>query len=172
MSETLGILHSAEEDNLSPFDLKIVCLYQSIEIDKNKYTNDGLYRWPFSLTIDNLARWWPFRPLKLACSPTYSLAPSLTRSLEKKKCYLIHDCSFSHGPDRSQLVMICIVHRNVMKLSNDLGWTSKWGLNTDGVIFLMEIALRWHVHENGNLHSVSVIGGMILEIVVKIASYC
>ena len=29
------ILHSSEEDNLSPFDLKIACLCQSIEINKN-----------------------------------------------------------------------------------------------------------------------------------------
>ena len=29
------ILHSAEEDNLSPFDLNIVCLCQSIEINNN-----------------------------------------------------------------------------------------------------------------------------------------
>ena len=32
------ILHSAEEDNLSPFDLNIACLCQSIEID-NKHIN-------------------------------------------------------------------------------------------------------------------------------------
>ena len=31
------ILHSAEEDNLSPFDLNIACLYQSIEINNNKH---------------------------------------------------------------------------------------------------------------------------------------
>ena len=38
VSETLWvrILHSAEEDNLSPFDMKIACLCQSIEIN-NKY---------------------------------------------------------------------------------------------------------------------------------------
>ena len=30
-------LHSAEEDNLSPFDSKIACLCQSIEINNNKY---------------------------------------------------------------------------------------------------------------------------------------
>ena len=38
VSETsqLWILHSAEEDNLSPFDSKIACLYQSIEIN-NKH---------------------------------------------------------------------------------------------------------------------------------------
>ena len=38
VSETLWvrILHSAEEDNLSPFDSKIACLCQSIEIN-NKY---------------------------------------------------------------------------------------------------------------------------------------
>ena len=39
VSETLWvrILHSAEEDNLSPFDSKIACLCQSIEINNNKY---------------------------------------------------------------------------------------------------------------------------------------
>ena len=31
------ILHSAEEHNLSPFDLNIACLCQSIEINNNKY---------------------------------------------------------------------------------------------------------------------------------------
>ena len=31
------ILHSAEEDNLSPFDSKIACLCQSIEINNNKH---------------------------------------------------------------------------------------------------------------------------------------
>ena len=31
------ILHSAEEHNLSPFDLNIVCLCQSIEINNSKY---------------------------------------------------------------------------------------------------------------------------------------
>ena len=31
------ILHSAEEDHLSPFDLKIACLCQSIEINNNKH---------------------------------------------------------------------------------------------------------------------------------------
>ena len=38
VSETpwVRILHSAEEDNLSPFDSKIACLCQSIEIN-NKY---------------------------------------------------------------------------------------------------------------------------------------
>ena len=33
----LRILHSAEEDNLSPFDSKIAYLYQSTDIDNNKY---------------------------------------------------------------------------------------------------------------------------------------
>ena len=31
------ILHSAEEHNLSPFDLNIACLCQKIEINNNKY---------------------------------------------------------------------------------------------------------------------------------------
>ena len=31
------ILHSAEEDNLSPFDSRIACLYQSIDINNNKH---------------------------------------------------------------------------------------------------------------------------------------
>ena len=33
----VSILHSAEEHNLSPFDLNIACLRQSIEINNNKY---------------------------------------------------------------------------------------------------------------------------------------
>ena len=33
----IQILHSAEEDNLSPSDLKIACLCQSIEINKKKH---------------------------------------------------------------------------------------------------------------------------------------
>ena len=33
----LQSLHSAEEHNLSPFDLNIACLCQSIEINNNKY---------------------------------------------------------------------------------------------------------------------------------------
>ena len=39
VSETpwVWILLSAEEDNLSPFDSKITCLCQSIEINNNKY---------------------------------------------------------------------------------------------------------------------------------------
>ena len=39
VSETpwVRILLSAEEDNLSPFDSKIACLCQSIEINNNKY---------------------------------------------------------------------------------------------------------------------------------------
>ena len=39
VSETLWvrILHSAEEDNLSPFDSNIACLCQSININNNKY---------------------------------------------------------------------------------------------------------------------------------------
>ena len=39
VSETLWnrILQSAEEDNLSPFDSKIACLCQRIEINNNKY---------------------------------------------------------------------------------------------------------------------------------------
>ena len=31
------ILHSAEDDNLSPFEFRIACLCQSIEINNNKY---------------------------------------------------------------------------------------------------------------------------------------
>ena len=33
----IQLLHSAEEHNLSPFDLNIACLCQSIEINNNKY---------------------------------------------------------------------------------------------------------------------------------------
>ena len=35
------ILHSAEEHNLSPFDLNIACLCQSIEINNNKHVYYG-----------------------------------------------------------------------------------------------------------------------------------
>ena len=37
MGPRVQILHSAEEHNLSPFDLNIACLCQSIEINNNKY---------------------------------------------------------------------------------------------------------------------------------------
>ena len=39
VSETsqLRILHSAEEDNLSPFDSKIACLCQRVKINNNKH---------------------------------------------------------------------------------------------------------------------------------------
>ena len=39
MSQTskVRILHSAEEDDLSPFNLKIACLYQSIKINNKKH---------------------------------------------------------------------------------------------------------------------------------------
>ena len=38
VSKTLDqILHSAEEDKLSPLDLKIACLFQSTEINNNKH---------------------------------------------------------------------------------------------------------------------------------------
>ena len=37
------ILQSAEEHNLSPFDLKTTCLYQNIEINKNKYASNHVY---------------------------------------------------------------------------------------------------------------------------------
>ena len=42
VSETLWVRipHSAEEDNLSPFDSKIACLCQSIEINNNKSDNE------------------------------------------------------------------------------------------------------------------------------------
>ena len=36
------ILHSAEEDNVSPFDSNIVCLCQSIDINNNKYNKRKL----------------------------------------------------------------------------------------------------------------------------------
>ena len=38
------ILHSAEKDFLSPFDLKIVCLCQSIEINNNKHVSKDVLR--------------------------------------------------------------------------------------------------------------------------------
>ena len=37
------ILHSAEEDNLSPFDSNIACLCQSMEINNNKYIYIYIY---------------------------------------------------------------------------------------------------------------------------------
>ena len=37
LGSRVQILHSAEERNLSPFDLNIACLCQSIEINNNKY---------------------------------------------------------------------------------------------------------------------------------------
>ena len=37
MRPLVRILHSAEEDNLSPFDSNIACLFQSIEINNNKH---------------------------------------------------------------------------------------------------------------------------------------
>ena len=37
LGSRVQILHSAEEHNLSPFDLNIACLCQSIEINNNKY---------------------------------------------------------------------------------------------------------------------------------------
>ena len=39
----LRILHSAEEDNLSPFDSKIACLCQSIEFNYNKYIHGAVF---------------------------------------------------------------------------------------------------------------------------------
>ena len=54
-------MHSAEEHNLSPFDLNIACLCQSIEINDNKYvyrqsqmrksTDSGVKWAEFSLII-------------------------------------------------------------------------------------------------------------------------
>ena len=53
VSETLWvrILHSAEEDNLSPLDSKIACICQSIEINNNKqyrksHCGDKMVLWP------------------------------------------------------------------------------------------------------------------------------
>ena len=40
MRPCVQILHSAEEDMLSPFDLKIACLGQSIKINNNKHVID------------------------------------------------------------------------------------------------------------------------------------
>ena len=37
LGSRVQILHSAEEHNLSPFDLNIACLCQSIETNNNKY---------------------------------------------------------------------------------------------------------------------------------------
>ena len=41
------ILHSAEEDNLSPFDSNIACLCQSIEINNNKHIEGILPKGPY-----------------------------------------------------------------------------------------------------------------------------
>ena len=50
----VSILHSAEEHNLSPFDLNIACLRQSIEINNNKY----VYRQSqVRKTTDNGVKW-------------------------------------------------------------------------------------------------------------------
>ena len=68
VSETLRvrILHSAEEDNLSPFDSKIACLCQSIEINNNKYVyclsqvrmpNGSGVRWAECLVIIEMGCW-------------------------------------------------------------------------------------------------------------------
>ena len=47
VSETLWvrILHSAEEDSLSPFDSNIACLCQSIKIKNNKHIQINKYVW-------------------------------------------------------------------------------------------------------------------------------
>ena len=54
VSETpwVRILLSAEEDNLSPFDSKIACLCQSIEINNNKYV--CMYVCMYVLILDSL----------------------------------------------------------------------------------------------------------------------
>ena len=56
--ETLvRILHSAEEDNLSPFDAKFACLCQSIEINNNKH-GDTLSVSKMCFTILNETNGW------------------------------------------------------------------------------------------------------------------
>ena len=49
------ILHSAEEDNLSPFDSNIACLCQSIEINNNKYVTDTNQKYPTTRQYITLA---------------------------------------------------------------------------------------------------------------------
>ena len=44
------IMHSAEEDNLSPFDSKIACLCQSIENKNNKHTHTYIYIHTYTYT--------------------------------------------------------------------------------------------------------------------------
>ena len=44
----LRILHLAEEDNLSPYDSKIACLCQSIEINNNKHIHTITWVAPWS----------------------------------------------------------------------------------------------------------------------------
>ena len=54
------ILHSAEEHNLSPFDLNIACLCQSIAINNNKYIYITRARCESQLTVGSSglnARW-------------------------------------------------------------------------------------------------------------------
>ena len=54
LGSRVQILHSAEEHNLSPFDLNIACLCQIIEINNNKY----VYRQSQMLkSIDSGVKW-------------------------------------------------------------------------------------------------------------------
>ena len=51
LGSRVQILHSAEEHNLSPFDLNIACLCQSIEINNNKYVYIARARCESQLTV-------------------------------------------------------------------------------------------------------------------------
>ena len=62
----IQILHLAEEDNLSLFDLKIACLCQSIEINNNRHVycqsqlrkrTSSVVEWPQCLLILGIGRW-------------------------------------------------------------------------------------------------------------------
>ena len=52
-SRLVRILHSAEEDNLSPFDSNIVCLCQNIEINNN--THVCMYVWCMYACMHNFS---------------------------------------------------------------------------------------------------------------------
>ena len=81
------ILHSAEEHNLSPFDLNIACLCQSIEINNNKYVNrqsqvqkstDSGVKWAeCSLIIGTGCRVQGFSDLVSSSNPAFSRGTQL-----------------------------------------------------------------------------------------------
>ena len=71
-------LHSAEEDNLSPFDLNIACLCQSIEINNNKYVyiydiSTALWLMFLTCIFSHFIFWVDFRYCMFLVLPFYSL---------------------------------------------------------------------------------------------------